>query len=151
MVIPMYLLNHEWVACDALHGFEQKTADGHSFGARFLLTLLKKIANTLCSEKFELWIIHFYTIQGSHKNLRKKFHDFSKISPGQNPNFQIKKYQYLFLRPMHQFVETITDWHRCTLTHTDTHMIWSRPTDYSIDFISNWTDSRSLNYTCSSH
>ena len=27
--------------------------------------------------------------QGSHKNLRKKFHDFSMTSPGQNPNFLI--------------------------------------------------------------
>ena len=36
----------------------------------------------------------------------KKFHDFSMTSPGQNPNFQThKKNQYLFLRPMYQFVE----------------------------------------------
>ena len=70
--------------------------------------------------------------QGSHKNLRKKFHDFSMTSPGQNPNFQTKKYQYLFLRPMYQFVESIIDRHRCTLTQT--HMIWSRPTHFSTDF-----------------
>ena len=44
---------------------------------------------------------------------------------------------------MYQFVESITDRHRRTLTHTDTHMIWSRPTDYSTDFPSNWTDSSS--------
>ena len=31
---------------------------------------------------------------------------------------------------------------------TVTHMIWSRPTDYSTDFTSDWTDSRSQNYTC---
>ena len=59
-----------------------------------------------------------------------------------------KKYQYLFLRPMYQVVESITGRHRRTLTHTDTHMIWSRPTDYSTDFTGNWTDSRNQNYTC---
>ena len=53
--------------------------------------------------------------QGSHKNLRKRFRDFSMTSPGQNPNFQTKKYQYLLLRPMYQFVESITD------RHTQTH------------------------------
>ena len=44
-----------------------------------------------------------------------------------------KKYQYLLLQPMYQFVELITDTHRLTLTHR--HMIWSRPTDYSTDLI----------------
>ena len=39
------------------------------------------------------------------------------ISPGQNPNFQTKKYQYLFFRPVYQFVESITDRHKRTLTH----------------------------------
>ena len=59
---------------------------------------------------------------GSHKNLRKKFHDFSMTSPGQNPNFQMKKkYQYLFLQPMYQIVESITERHRRTLTHRHTH------------------------------
>ena len=61
--------------------------------------------------------------QGSHKNLRKNFHDFSMTSPGQNPNYQTKKYQYLFLLPMYQFVESITDRHRHrrTLTHRHTY------------------------------
>ena len=66
--------------------------------------------------------------QGSHKNLRKKFHDFSMTSPGQNPNFQTKKYQYLFLRPMYQFVESIIDRHRCTLTQTHTWFDQGQPT-----------------------
>ena len=89
------------------------------------------------------WYPRYCLIQDSHKNLRKKvpwfFHDFSRPKS----KFPDKKYQHLFLRPMYQFVESITDRHRCTLTHTDTHMIWSRPTDYSTDFTSNWTDSRS--------
>ena len=40
-------------------------------------------------------------------------------SPGQNPNFQTKKSQYLFLRPMYQIVDrqTQTQMH----THTQTH------------------------------
>ena len=59
--------------------------------------------------------------QGSHKNCRKKFHDFSMTSPGQNQNFQTKKNQFLFLRPMYQFVESITDRHRCILTHRHTY------------------------------
>ena len=40
--------------------------------------------------------------------------------------------------------QTDTDAH----SNTDTHMIWSRPTDYSTDFTCDWTDSRSQNYTC---
>ena len=87
-----------------------------------------------------IWNVILYLIshwQGSHKNLRKKFHDFSMTSPDQNPNFQTKKYQYLFLRPMHQFVESRqTQMH----TRTQTQIIWSRPSDYSTDFTSNWTD-----------
>ena len=39
----------------------------------------------------------------------------------QNPNFHTKKYQYLFLRSMYQFVESITAKHRRTLTHRQTH------------------------------
>ena len=84
--------------------------------------------------------------QGSHKNLRKKFHDFSMTSPGQNPNFQKKIPIFVFAA--HVSICRITDRHRHTFTHTDTHMIWSRPADYSTDFTSNWTDSRSQNYTC---
>ena len=37
-------------------------------------------------------IVYFHKIiSGFHKNLRKKLHDFSMTSPGQNPNFQKKK------------------------------------------------------------
>ena len=73
----------------------------------------------------------------------KKFHDFSMTSPGQNPNFHTKIPIFVFATHV-----SITDRHRRTLTLTDTHMIWSRPTDYSTDFTGNWTDSRSQNYTC---
>ena len=57
-----------------------------------------------------------------------------------------KESHYLFLRPLYQIVDRQTqDAH----SHTDTHiMICSWPTDYSTDFTSNWTDSRSQNYTC---
>ena len=57
--------------------------------------------------------------------------------------FQIsrqQKYQYLFLPPMYQIVESITDRHEAH-SYTDTRMIWSRPTDYWTDFTSNSTDS----------
>ena len=37
--------------------------------------------------------------QGSHKNLRKKFHDFSMTSPGQNPNFKTKNINICFCGP----------------------------------------------------
>ena len=37
--------------------------------------------------------------QGSHKNLRKKFHDFSMTSPGQNPNFKTKNPNICFCGP----------------------------------------------------
>ena len=51
-------------------------------------------------------------------------------SPGQNPNFQTKKnQQYLFLRPMYQFVESITDRHKRTLIHkTHTWFDQGQPT-----------------------
>ena len=39
------------------------------------------------------------TLQGSHKNLRKKFHDFSMTSPGQNPNFKTKNPNICFCGP----------------------------------------------------
>ena len=53
---------------------------------------------------------------------------FSMTSPCQNPNFQTKKYQYLFLRPMYQIVESITDRHWRTLTHRHTWFDQGQPT-----------------------
>ena len=44
-------------------------------------------------------VVQFGVIaQGSHKNLRKNFHDFIMTSPGQNLNFQIKLEQLERLR-----------------------------------------------------
>ena len=53
----------------------------------------------------------------SQKKVPWYFHDFSRPKS----KFPDKKYQYLFLRPMYQFVESITDKHRRTLTHRHTH------------------------------
>ena len=81
-------------------------------------------------------------LQGSRKNLRKQFHAFSMTSPGQNPYFQTKNINICFCGPCinsYNQLQTDTDAH----SHTDTHMIWSRPADYSTDFTCNWTDSRS--------
>ena len=67
----------------------------------------------LCHSLKESWPIVDWTLRtnffehGSHKNLRKKFHDFSMTSPGQNPNFQTKNTNICFLRPMYQIVESI--------------------------------------------
>ena len=55
--------------------------------------------------------------QKSQKKVPWFFHDFSRPKS----KFPDKKYQYLFLRPIYQFVESITDTHRRTLTHTQTH------------------------------
>ena len=69
-------------------------------------------------------------------------------SPGQNPNFQTKSTNICFAA--HVSICRIN--YRRTQMHTHTHrhtlMILSRPTYYSTDFTSNWTDSRSQNYTC---
>ena len=56
--------------------------------------------------------------QGSHKYLRKKFHDFSMTSPGQNPNFQTKKIP-TFVFAAHVSICRIN--YRQTHTHTHTH------------------------------
>ena len=82
--------------------------------------------------------------QKSQKKVPWYFHDFSRLKP----KFPDKKYQYLFLRPMYQFVESITGRHRRTLTHRHRHHFGQGQPTYSTDFISNWTDSRSQNYTC---
>ena len=59
--------------------------------------------------------------QGSHKNLRKKFHDFSNCmtSPGQNPNFQTKNINICFCSPCINLQNQ--DRHRHTLTHRHTY------------------------------
>ena len=82
--------------------------------------------------------------QKSQKKVPWFFHDFSrpksKFPDKKNPTI-------CFCGPcMYQIVDRQTqDAH----SHTDTHMmICSWPTDYSTDFTSNWTDSRSQNYTC---
>ena len=57
---------------------------------------------------------------------------------------KIPIFVFVFAAHASNCTQTDTDAH----SHTDTHMIWSRPTGYSTDFTSNWTDSRSQNYTC---
>ena len=62
--------------------------------------------------------------QKSQKKVPWFFHDFSRPKS----KFPDKKNQYLFLRPMCQFVESITDRQRRTLTHRHTHdLIKAKP------------------------
>ena len=55
--------------------------------------------------------------QGSHKNLRKMFHDFSMTSTDQNPNFQTKAPIFVFAA----LVSICRINYRQTQTHTHTH------------------------------
>ena len=70
---------------------------------------------------FNTWKCHEISPAGFPQKFQKKvpwfFHDFSRPKS----KFSDKKYQYLFLQAMHQFVESITDRHRRTLTHRHTH------------------------------
>ena len=62
------------------------------------------------------WNNYHKVYQGSHKNLRKKFHDFSMTSSGQISRQKIPIFVFAAL---YQLVESITDRH----SHTQTH-IW---------------------------
>ena len=80
------------------------------------------------------WYICYLFHQSSHKNLRKKFHDFSMTSPGLKFKFPDK------IIPIFVFAAHVSNCrinYRQTQTHTHTHMIWSRSTNYSTDFTSN--------------
>ena len=66
------------------------------------------------------WIQTELQTQGSHKNLRKKFHDFSMTSPGQNPNFQTKNTNICFFTA-HVSICRINYRQTQTHTHTQTH------------------------------
>ena len=57
----------------------------------------------LCSD-------YVFPLQGSHKNLWKKFHDFSMLkSKFPDTKYQQKLSAYLLLRFIYQFIESITD------------------------------------------
>ena len=81
------------------------------------------VFDTIYIYKYIIYIVSYWQTQQikvptkiSEKN-SMIFHDFSRPKS----KFPDKKYQYLFLEPMYQFVESITDRHRCTLTHKHTH------------------------------
>ena len=64
---------------------------------------------------------NFIIKQGSHKNIKKKFHDFSMTSPEQNPNFQTENTNICFCSPciyLYNQLQTDTDAHSHTQTHT---------------------------------
>ena len=81
--------------------------------------------------------------QKHQKKVSWWFHDFSRPK-SKFPDKNIP----IFVFAAHVSNYRINYRQTQTHTHTDTHMIWSRPTNYSTDFTSNWTDSRSQNYTC---
>ena len=105
--------------------------------AKLIHIYWKKKCNYVCAE-----LVHIFckkqqcNYQDSHKNLRKKvpwfYHDFSRPK-SKSPD---KKNQYLFLRPMYQFVESTRTtrmpafWDtpcRLMITHTsDSHHIPSQ-------------------------
>ena len=77
--------------------------------------------------------------QGSHKNLRKKFHDFSMTFPCQNPNFQTENTNTNYVNICFYGWYGIN--HRYMYGYTLICMIQSKPTKYLNDFTGDWTES----------